>query len=59
MNIKLKLEYYWGNPVIVPSIDKNEPYIHRNILETYKTLVDLAIEKLNKLEGQNPSTTRR
>ena len=31
----------------------DEAYIHRSVLEIHKTLSDLKIEKLKKLEGQS------
>ena len=31
----------------------DEAYIHRSVLKTHKTLSDLKIEKLKKLEGQS------
>lgn len=43
------LARYWS----ALSINSDEPYIHRSVLEIYKTLADLEIEKLKKLEGQS------
>ena len=31
----------------------DEAYIHRNVLEIHKTVFDLKIERLKKLEGQS------
>jgi hypothetical protein len=39
---------YWS----ALAIKRDEAYIHRSVLEVYKTLSDLKIEKLKKLEGQ-------
>ena len=35
------------------AIKSNEAYIHRSVLEIYKTLSDVKIEKPKKLEGQS------
>ncbi len=43
------LTRYWS----ALSIKGDEPYIHRSVLEIYKALSDLEIEKLKKLEGQS------
>lgn len=43
------LARYWA----ALSIKSDEPYIHRSVLEIYKTLADIEIEKLKKLEGQS------
>jgi tetratricopeptide (TPR) repeat protein len=43
------LTRYWS----ALSIKGDESYIHRSVLEIYKTLSDLEIEKLKKLEGQS------
>ena len=59
MIIKLKLEYPSEIRVTVLSINNNKPYIHRNMLDIYKTLVDPAIKKLKKLEEQSSSVPRR
>ncbi len=40
---------YWS----ALSIKSDEPYIHRSVLEIYKTLAGLENEKLKKLEGQS------
>ena len=59
MSIKLKLEYPSENRVTVLSINNNKAYIHRNVLDIYKTLIDLTIKKLKKLEEQSSSILRR
>ena len=43
------LTRYWS----ALAIKSDEAYIHRSVLEIYKTLSDLKIEKLKKLEGQS------
>ncbi len=43
------LTRYWS----ALAIKGDESYIHRSVLEIYKTLSDLEIEKLKKLEGQS------
>ena len=40
---------YWS----ALAIKRDETYIHRSVLEVYKTISDLKIEKLKKLEGQS------
>ena len=48
------LKPYWSAFVI----KKNESYIHRSVLEIYKTLFDLEIKNLKKLEGQSSFTQK-
>jgi hypothetical protein len=46
---KKDLKPYWSAFVI----KKNESNFHRSVLEIYKTLFDLEIKNLKKLEGQS------
>ncbi len=43
------LARYWSALLL----KEDDPYIHRSVLEIYKTLSDLEIEKLKTLEGQS------
>lgn len=43
------LTRYWS----ALSIKSDDPYTHRSVLEIYKKLSDLEVEKLKKLEGQS------